>query len=77
MLPRDTHPTVHELQLAAYRALSPERRAEIAAELTRLTRGMAREGIRLRHPSYTEAEVNSALLYLLYGKEVDRLAETR
>jgi hypothetical protein len=75
MLPRDTHPTAHQLQIAAYRALSPERRAEIAAELTWVARGMAREGIRLRHPSYTEAEVTRALLHLLYGREVDRLAE--
>jgi hypothetical protein len=35
---------------------------------------MAREGIRLRHPSYTEAEVTEALLHVLYGREVDRLA---
>ena len=73
MLPRDTHPTALQVQIAAYRALSPERRAEIAADLTRITRDMAREGIRLRHPSYTEAEVSRALLQLLYGREVDCL----
>ena len=75
MLPRDTHLTAYQVQVAAYRALSLERRAEIAAELTRVARGMAREGIRLRHPSYTEAEVTHALLHLLYDREVDGLAE--
>jgi hypothetical protein len=73
MLPRDTRSAAHQVQIAAYRALSPEQRAEIVAELTRVARVMAREGIRLRHPTYTEEEVNQALLYLLYGKELARL----
>jgi hypothetical protein len=75
MLSRDTHPAVHQMQIAAYRALTPERRAEIVADLTQVTRGMAREGIRLRHPSYTEVEVSRALLQLLYGRDIKRLAE--
>jgi hypothetical protein len=75
MLPRDTHPAAYQVQIAAYRALSPEQRAEIAAELTQVARAMAREGIRLRHPSYTEEEVHQALLHLLYGRELDRLTE--
>jgi hypothetical protein len=75
MASRDTHDAVHKVQVAAYRTLSPERRAEIAAELSRVSSGMAREGIRLRHPSYTEDEVSQALLHLLYGREVDRLTD--
>ena len=75
MLPHDTDLKAHKIQIAAYRALSLEQKAEIVAELTRVSRAMAREGIRLRHPTYTEAEVSRALLYLLYGREIERLAK--
>jgi len=75
MLPRDTDLAAHRVQIAAYRALSPQQRAEIAAELSQVARAMAREGIRLRHPSYTEAEVSQELIHLLYGRELDRLTK--
>jgi hypothetical protein len=73
MRPKDTSPEIHQLQTARYRALSPEQRAEIAAELSHLARAMAEEGIRLRHPQYSEQEVRRALLHLLYNKELARM----
>ena len=49
-----------------------ERKGEIAARLSDDIRAIAREGIRLRHPEYSEAEVSRELIALLFGKDVAR-----
>ena len=69
MIPRDTHPEAHRVQMELYRAMSPERKAAIMAEMSILVRHLARVGIRERHPEYSEDEVSDALLFLLYGRE--------
>ena len=68
----DTHAEAHRVQIAAYRAMSPERRGEIAAQLSEDIRQIARQGIRLRHPEYTDAEVARALVGILYGRVLAR-----
>jgi hypothetical protein len=72
MRPHDTRADVHEVQLGVYRRMSPERRAEIALELSDGVRRITREGIRQRHPDYTDEDVHRALVALLYGKDIAR-----
>lgn len=68
----DTHPDAHEAQLSAYRRMGPERRAELALELSDAMRELARDGIRRRHPDYAPGDVARALVVLLHGVDVAR-----
>jgi hypothetical protein len=67
MLVTDTSPGVHALQIRLYREAGPERRAAMAADLSEAVREFSRAGVRLRHPEFSEAEVNRELLRILYG----------
>ena len=58
------------MQIEAYRAMPPERKAAMVAEMSMLIRHLGRVGIRLRNPEYSEAEVSERLVELLYGKEL-------
>ena len=66
----DTPPQVRERQLALFRAMSAQRRLEMAFSLSQTTREMALEGLRRRRPSATERELTLELARLLYGPEV-------
>jgi len=72
MIPRDTHPEAHRVQMAAFRAMTPEQRGAMAVEMSILIRHLAREGIRFRHPEYADADVSRALAGVLYGGEIAR-----
>lgn len=60
------------MQLAALRAMSGSRRAELALEMSEAVRETARAGIRTRHPEYTEEQVRLAFLRLILGEELFR-----
>jgi len=68
----DTSPEAARVQLAALRAMSGSRRAEIALEMSEAVRQTARAGIRSRHPEYTPEQVHLAFLRLLLGEEIFR-----
>ena len=70
MRPFDTHHDAFDVQLAVYRRMSPERRAEIALELSEDVRRVTRDAIRQRHPEYSDEDVRHALVALIYGKDV-------
>jgi len=72
MIPRDTHPEAHRVQMDLYRAMSPARRLEMALELSDDVRSLSREGFARRHPEYSAEEVSRALITLLFGKELAR-----
>ena len=63
----DTSEAAHALQLQLYRSAGPERRAEIAAELSEAIRDLSRAGVRMRNPGLTEAEVTREVLRIFYG----------
>ncbi len=67
MRAHDTSQAAHALQLQLYRSAGPERRAEIAAELSEAIRELSREGVRMRNPGLTEAEVTREVLRIFYG----------
>jgi len=63
----DTSEAAHAHQLQLYRNAGPERRAEIAAELSEAIRELSRAGVRMRNPGFTEAEVTREVLRIFYG----------
>jgi hypothetical protein len=65
----DTSPAAHARQLELYRRVGPERRAEIAAELSEAIREISREGVRSRHPELSEEEITRELLRIFYGRK--------
>jgi hypothetical protein len=65
----DTSQSAHELQVRLYRAMTPERRSELALRMSDDIRRIAAEGIRQRHPEYSERDVRRALVALLYGRD--------
>jgi hypothetical protein len=67
MRAQDTSPAAHELQMRLYRAMSASERCGLALRMSDDVRRIAAEGIRQRHPEYSEHEVRRALLALLYG----------
>ncbi len=68
--PRDTSKEAWEVYLSVLSRMTPERRVEIAFDSSEMARELSRTGIRMRHPDYTEREVNLALFRILYGDEL-------
>jgi hypothetical protein len=70
MRPLDTTPEAFERQIAIYADMTGEARLGIGLGLTRLSRRMLEDGIRSRHPEYSEEEVGLALLRAWLGPEL-------
>jgi hypothetical protein len=66
----DTSREALRTQFAALRRMTPARRLAIMDDLTRLVRSLAREGLRRRHPTVTEAELDVLFFELVLGKEL-------
>ncbi len=69
MRPRDTSQDAHDVQVGLYRSMRSEERSALALRMSDDIRRVAAEGIRERHPDYSEAEVRRALVALLYGAD--------
>lgn len=67
----DTAPEVRRRQLEAYRAMTPQRRVEIALAMSEEAQRVTMDGIRSRTRSLDEQGVRQELLRILHG---DRLA---
>jgi hypothetical protein len=67
MRARDTHQEAHDFQVRLYRAMTSAERSELALRMSDDMRRVAGEGIRQRHPEYTERDVRRALVALLFG----------
>lgn len=70
MRAHDTHEDAYRLQLSLYRAMTPERKGEIAAQMSVEVRRIARDGIRHRHPEYSDTEASRALIAALFGHDI-------
>jgi len=70
----DTTRDAATVRTALYRGMSPERRCELAVEMSAMTRAIALESIRRRHPAYDDGEATLALFRLLLGDELFRRA---
>jgi hypothetical protein len=60
------------MRLARIRAMSPAERIEGVVQLSEDMRTMAVDGIRARHPDYSDAQIRLAHFRLLYGDELYR-----
>jgi hypothetical protein len=69
MRAHDTSREAHEVQMRLYRAMTGAQRSELALRMSDDLRRVAAEGIRMRHPDYTETDVRRALVALLYGAD--------
>jgi hypothetical protein len=58
----DTSAEARDLQVAAWRALSPQERVELAARMSEAMMAVSRAGIRHRHPDLGEDDVTHELL---------------
>jgi hypothetical protein len=71
-LPEDTDLAADEVQRRIYSQLGGKGRIAIAFRLTDAVRRLALEGIRQRHPDYTEAQVQQAFARLRLGDDLVR-----
>ena len=67
MRPRDTAPEAWAAQRECWRRMGPERRAELALEMSEEARAISLTGIRTRKPELTESEARRELLVTIYG----------
>lgn len=72
LLPRDTSLEAFQIQLEIYRGMSPERRLHLALQWSENVREIGRAGIRMRHPEYSDREVELASIRLRLGDELFR-----
>lgn len=70
LIPRDTSEAAFQAQMAVWQRLGPEGRVALAGRISLSARQLARDGIRQRHPDYSEDQVRRALLRLLYGDDI-------
>ncbi|MFN8524583.1 MAG: hypothetical protein U0821_15910 [Chloroflexota bacterium] len=70
VIPLDTSPEAHEIQVEIHRRLGPVRRLEICRELSARARALHEAGYRARHPEQTDCEVLRGLVRERYGIEL-------
>jgi hypothetical protein len=69
---RDTVQGAAEVQRAVYRRLGPQRRVELAVEMSEAARAIAERSIVERQPGYGPQQVRAALLRRVLGDEMFR-----
>jgi hypothetical protein len=77
VLPEDTSPIAHQLQIAVYRRLGPEARVALAISMSEEARRVMAAGIRARHPEYDDNAVLAAVRRLTLGDRLFRAAWPR
>ncbi len=68
--PKDTGQAAHHAQIAALRRMGPEGRLARTAELSRLSRELIEEGVRVRHPGWTERRIRREAIRIVLGAEL-------
>jgi hypothetical protein len=68
----DTSEEAARVQLAVFRRMRPEERLELAFQMTNELRGRLAEGVRQRHPEYSEDQVRLAVIRLTLGDDLFR-----
>lgn len=70
MRPHDTSEDAHRAQIEVYRRMSPQARLRVGFELSAFGRQLLKDGIRSRHPEYTEHEAEMATRRVWLGPEL-------
>ena len=65
----DTSSEAAEVQVAVWRGMTCDQRVAMAFELSENVRQIAAEGVRQRHPDYSDEEVRLAVIRLQLGEE--------
>ncbi len=65
--PFDTTEEADRIQSDIYRSMSEEQRQQRVAELVRSCRELHEQGVRVRHPHYTDEEVRIAAIRIRLG----------
>ena len=71
---QDTSRDAEKKQIEILRRMGPENRLRAAMELSRMSRKMLSEGVRKRHPDYTERQVRLETIRLTLPEELFRAA---
>ena len=66
----DTDPEAAEVQLEVFRRMGQEGRSRAALEMSDDLRRMTEDGVRRRHPDYSDDEVRLAGIRILLGDEL-------
>jgi hypothetical protein len=74
LIPADTTPEAARVQFEIYRRMSPDRRLELAFEMSQFLRDVVVAGVRSRHPEFSEEQVRLAVIRLTIGEELFRQA---
>jgi hypothetical protein len=64
---QDTTPEANRIQIGCYRRMGAERRIEIALDLSKTVRDLAKVRIRKQHPNFDEQAVHDQLMWELHG----------
>ncbi len=64
MKPLDTTRAAEKIQIEIFKKMAPERRLQAALDLAATSRKLLAEGVRRRHPDYTEDQVRLATIKL-------------
>ena len=70
--PRDTSTDAWSRQIAAFGAMRPQDRVQVALQMSDEVRELSRAGIRTRHPEWTDDQVREALEELVLGVDLAR-----
>lgn len=65
----DTSPDAARVQLEVYRRMQPSERLRVGLELTRISRDLLAQGIRARHPEYSDDDLRWAFLRAWLGAD--------
>ena len=69
-IPADTNKDAYLMQIAILREMSPEKRADLAFEMSDNMRENAIEGIKCEHPGYTTEQIRNELLRRVAGEKI-------
>ena len=70
----DTSEDAARVQLEVYRRMAPSERLNVGLELTRMSRDLLAQGIRARHPEYSDDQVKWAVIRVWIGRDMFRRA---
>ena len=68
--PMDTSIEIERIQMTIFRKMSPEDRLKQAGYLTDLMKKLLEQGVRKRHPDYSEEYVRLAVIRLLLPEKL-------
>jgi hypothetical protein len=72
LIPADTTAEAWWVQVEIYRRMSPSRRLELAFQMSDTLRRTVADGVRSRHPDYSEDQARLAVARLWLGDELFR-----